>query len=182
MAIGIGTWWVSQKSQPVTIPAPNTNTIPTEPTISGTVIPPTNTDCTDELDTTCWNTYVNEEYGFSVSYPAKWVFSETKHNYQLAVLFGTLESKPGGYIWGISVDYSRDIENIISINKRGMSERENVIIGELSGTKVVSTIERYPDWKSEVIYIQFDDKVFSINSGAIKGTKFESFLSSFTVI
>lgn len=55
--VGGGVLWYRQHT---------TTPPPVERSISGTVIPPTKTDCADELDTTCWNTYVNEEHGFEL--------------------------------------------------------------------------------------------------------------------
>jgi len=70
--IGGGVLWYQQitsHSTPTPVENTNTNTQTTEPVTSGQVIPPTKTDCTDELDTTCWNTYTNKEYRFSFKFP-----------------------------------------------------------------------------------------------------------------
>ena len=40
-------------------------------TAQSTIIPPEKTDCEDEMDVECWNTYRNEEWGFEVSFPEK---------------------------------------------------------------------------------------------------------------
>jgi len=71
VVISIGIWWVNQNNQPPVVTI-NTNQPTNQPTASGTVTPPTKTDCTDELDTTCWSTYVNEEFGFSFKFPWGW--------------------------------------------------------------------------------------------------------------
>jgi|GEM_PF-1953375 len=75
ICIAIGAWWVNQKPHPVPTPVETTNatTQTPETTTSGQVIPPTKTDCTDELDTECWNTYINTEYGFSFKFPKEWL-------------------------------------------------------------------------------------------------------------
>ncbi|MFA5358268.1 MAG: hypothetical protein WC310_00400 [Patescibacteria group bacterium] len=70
-AIGVF-WYTKGKSQPsvnqpVVNEVANTNQ-PTEDK-SYEIIPPEKTDCTDELDTACWNIYRNNEYGFEFRYP-----------------------------------------------------------------------------------------------------------------
>ncbi|MFA5075890.1 MAG: hypothetical protein WC480_00505 [Patescibacteria group bacterium] len=37
--------------------------------LSGQIIPPTKTDCADELDTECWNTYRNTKLGITFKFP-----------------------------------------------------------------------------------------------------------------
>jgi len=76
--IGGGVLWYQQTiphSTPTSVE--NTNQPTNQPTASGTVTPPTKTDCTDELDTTCWNTYTNKEYGFSFKFPNNWDVNKT---------------------------------------------------------------------------------------------------------
>ena len=36
------------------------------------IIPAEKTDCEDELDVSCWNTYVDDYYNFTIKYPKEW--------------------------------------------------------------------------------------------------------------
>src|SRR3989339_1177263 len=71
VAVGAGLW-CQKNSNSGSIVAVDKDVDITEETTSGEIIPTEKTDCTDELDTACWNTYVNEECGFSFKYPVGW--------------------------------------------------------------------------------------------------------------
>ena len=70
-AVGAGLW-CQKNSNSGSIVAVDKDVDITEETTSGEIIPTEKTDCVDELDTACWNTYVNKEYGFSFKYPEGW--------------------------------------------------------------------------------------------------------------
>ena len=62
-----GVGWYVKTQQPVVIPPPSG-----EDKATGVVIPPATTNCTDELDVECWQTYRNEQYGFEFRFPGGW--------------------------------------------------------------------------------------------------------------
>ncbi|MFA6533599.1 MAG: hypothetical protein WCT37_00335 [Patescibacteria group bacterium] len=47
----------------------NTNVNLNQPSTAAQIIPPAKTNCTDKLDTACWNTYRHTEYGLLFKYP-----------------------------------------------------------------------------------------------------------------
>ena len=69
--VGSGVLWYqnSFKPQPSVVENTNTPTQPAEPVTSGQIIPPTKTDCADELVIYNWKTYQNTKYQFQFKYP-----------------------------------------------------------------------------------------------------------------
>jgi len=118
----------------------------------------------EEIDTFNWLTYRNEEYGFEVKYPEGW---ET-YSYNLSdgksIAFGTYESKPGGYIWGINI-YNNISDMRGLIKKQGsqftdrLEKREKIITNEVEGILVTVTTPSHPTWISKSIFITKNNKL-----------------------
>ncbi len=53
----------------------STTTSPNISTSTEQITPSTKTDCQDELNTSCWNTYRNEKLGIEFRYPKQWQFA-----------------------------------------------------------------------------------------------------------
>ena len=71
-------------NQPATLNVENINkeVEPDKNTENGIIIPPEKTDCEDELDVTCWNTFSHQNYDFKLKYPetykdVKWIVSSS---------------------------------------------------------------------------------------------------------
>lgn len=110
-----------------------------------------NTD-TNNVDTSDWKTYRNEEFGFEVRYPSIWemdIQSSTgsflptdgqlskrdilnNKNYSIGFSFGTRESKAGGYITGITVESSKfnSVNNIIQKDYSWEEQSQVILNGQ----------------------------------------------------
>ncbi|MDX1608150.1 MAG: PsbP-related protein [Candidatus Spechtbacterales bacterium] len=150
----------------------------------------------DTVDTSNWQTYRNEEYGFEIKYPDKleglseniqgdWEVSDTFAD-RGDIYFGTPKSRIGGYIWGISVEEKANLEELIAQQGSQFTDRkevrEDVVVNGTSALKVTVTTGQYEDWISENIYIERDNKVIHISNGAVYMPEFESFYKSFRFI
>ena len=148
-----------------------------------------------ETDISNWQTYRNEEFGFEVKYPSiligkdfyragiyneAWILVES---YDENIIFGTQSSRAGGGIWGIFI--KNDMKSCGGRGIQFADRKENIKeikIGELSAKFITVTTNSHPNWISEVICIERDDKVFEIGNGAVKIPEFKSFYNSFKFI
>src|SRR3989339_1485151 len=85
-AVGAGLW-CQKNSNSGSIVAVDKDMEVVEETTSGEIISTEKTDCTDELDTACWNTYINKEYGFSFKYPEGWEVDDVSFGANKIALF-----------------------------------------------------------------------------------------------
>lgn len=143
-----------------------------------------------------WQEYKNDKYGFSIRYPQDWIVREYDSKSMKGVNmhgigFGTVESIPGGMIWGVDVydiveDANEQIEDIIKEVGRQFSDRqekrESITIKGRPAIKVTVTTGQYKDWFSETVVFEGKNKIFSIGNGAVKDNRFENFYQSFTYI
>lgn len=138
---------------------------------------------TDEIDTSDWKIYRNEEYGFKMKYPNGWVVEK----YDTEILFGTPESVSGGYIWGISIYQLDELEKIIAQNgsqfyDRKESRSDIIVNKKLKGIIVTITTDTYKDWISKTIYFANNGQLFAIGNGSKEDKRFKYFYSSFEFI
>ena len=75
-------------------------------------------DCGNETDTSNWQIYRNEEFGFEVKYPKTWVVSEKKHTY-----INIHTNQPGGIVINI---YQIDPNNTLGNIKDDVKKRDGV--------------------------------------------------------
>jgi hypothetical protein len=127
-----------------------------------------------------WQTYQNSEFGFKINYPKSWVYQQ----FDNSIGFGTPESKPGGYMWGVSVYRSSDLEKVIAdvgdqFEDRKESRKEVMTNKNVVGTMVIVTTKTYPDWISKSVYFKKDGQLFQIGNGAVDDDSFDDFYKSF---
>ncbi|MBI5466112.1 MAG: hypothetical protein HY974_02375, partial [Candidatus Kerfeldbacteria bacterium] len=107
--------------------------------VSGEIIPPTRTDCADELDTECWNTYRNTEYGFEFKYPGGWGAEKSTNNQRkIYINSDTLKENEWGIIneglqLGVLISQNNSQDTDISIDKFDFGMQ----VGPLKETKDV---------------------------------------------
>ena len=117
-------------------------------------VQPINTNQGDEIDTSNWKTYRNEEYGCYFKYPSEWEVSSPTAEYKNSVyillernpddqtqesaLFSIEAIRDGDseYILPIDVKIDNDIEKMQSIKK----SKEKVTIGAVRGYEVIGTL------------------------------------------
>jgi len=127
-----------------------------------------------------WQIYQNSEFEFQVDYPQDWVCEE----FDNTIYFGTPESKPGGYIWGIFIHQPSELEKVIAqmgdqFEDRKESRSEVMVNKNIMGTMVTVTTNKYPDWISKTVYFENNGQLFAIGNGAIDDDRFETFYKSF---
>lgn len=139
--------------------------------------------------TSSWNTYSSTEQGFTIKYPKKldkypedWQYEELGTT-DFGVGFGTLSSKPGGYIWGVGTYDNGNLEELIKQMGSQFSDRQelrqDITINGIPALLVTVTTNQYQDWMSKNVYIQKDGKIYVIGNGAIDLSEFSSFYNSF---
>jgi len=135
-----------------------------------------------------WNSYSNSTYGYSIKYPNDkgWVSEENGSS----VGFGTPSSKSGGYIWGVEVwgagikdKNITNPEDLIALSGNQFSDRkevrENITINGIPALLVIVTTKQVPDWVSNKVYIERNNKIYVISNGAINNSDFAVFYNSF---
>ena len=163
----------------------NQNTVKNEvskPPVEETVQPIASIDPETEESTITnnWQNYQNSEFGFKVNYPQDWEYQELDKG----ILFGTPESKSGGYIWGIFVHQPSELEKVIAqmgnqFEDRKESRSEVMVNKNITGTMVTVTTDKYADWVYKTVYFENNGQLFAIGNGAIDDNKFETFYKSF---
>jgi len=95
----------------------------------------------EQIDTSNWKTYRNEELGFEVKYPEKWYKiintkdQNNKKELQEVIFLGDKDNVPGklrgaGLVDNITIKYSSDINRLFAFNddnKTGISTLEELI-------------------------------------------------------
>ena len=175
------------------------------PLLSGCFLLPqnTNTDVTpsgvegsqEEIDTSDWKTYRNEEYGFEIKYPNEWEYTEIREGNKVGeenitksvswVIFdveGSQEGKWEVQFYRKSDELEQDISQIGNQFNDRRERRENVEFNDVNALYVRVTTEQYEWWVSESIYFSRDDVLFKIGNGAIKDDEFDYFYKSFIFI
>lgn len=141
--------------------------------------------------TSTWNTYISTQQEFSIKYPKKinkypetWQHEEYKtSSTEFTVGFGTPSSKSGGYIWGVWVYENKNMEDLIKQMGSQFADRkesrQNITVSGVPAVLVTVTTNQYNDWISKNVYIEKDNKIYSIGNGAIEISEFDDFYNSF---
>ncbi len=137
-----------------------------------------------EDDTTAWQTYSNQEIGFSIKYPQGW----REQEWTGGVGFGPKEIGED-VLFGINFyeKSTTDIQGIASKIGSQFADRKETI----TTNKIIVTTPSYPDWYSETIIYETTNWYIAVGNGAIKdenlpfdrgvpaGLTFERFYSTF---
>jgi hypothetical protein len=134
----------------------------------------------NDVDTSNWQTYRSEEYGFEISYPQGWVYEK----YDNRIYFGTPKSKSGGYMWRVSIEQPSKLEDSITqmgrqFNDRKESRAKVRVNSDIIGMMATVTTNEYNNWISKVIYFEDNGKLFEIGNGALDDDRFSGFYRSF---
>ena len=133
----------------------NLNTGQLETISQGTIILPDKTDCTDELDTECWNTYINRKIGYELKYPHRgWRFYDDQVN-----KFGVFLTEWSDGPVNIQGDATYPTLNDLSIEQRleqvkrwhQTEDFEEVLIDDYVGIYFITTYAKGSDYVPTVI-------------------------------
>lgn len=130
-----------------------------------------------------WASYTNSTYGYTIQYPSDkgWIYEE----YGTHVGFGTFASRPGGFIWGVTVHDKNVIDLPTLISRMGdqfddrKESRQNISINGVPALLVSVTTDQVDNWLSKVVYIERNDRIYTISNGATDNPDFIKFYSSF---
>lgn len=171
--------------------------IPTLQQLSG-LIAQNNYKSTQNNSISNWNTYRNQEFGFEVRYPESWEYKEltmgkkigreNKPDIVKGISFGTKESFPGGYIWGIDFyDNPQEFETISDQTGTQFPDRietrEQLEFNNIKGI-LISVAANEGKWISKKIFFSKNNILFVIGNGAMPNYEkyFADFYSSFRFI
>lgn len=140
-----------------------------------------------------WKIYSNPNYGFAVEYPSflgnsseAWQYEEFFDSKNPSVAFGPVSSKPGGYMWGISIYPKQPVSQLIKQVGSQFSDRKEAIsqvtISHLPALLVTVTTSKNPTWVSKTVYIESGDKLFVLSNGATGLGQFDAFYKSFRLL
>lgn len=150
------------------------------------IIEPKKTDCKDEMDTTCWKTFVDHDYKITINYPLKFEFNNYgSSRYKKGIYaINFLDSKE--YRVTMSIEKNNDDVTNLNFNdwKANVSEikpREEKQIGNYNGILIVEWDGR--DSIGYYFYIIQPDKIITFredfNGQTIKDKKiFEKMIES----
>ncbi|MCD4705858.1 hypothetical protein K8R61_02130 [bacterium] len=128
---------------------------------------------TDEIDTSDWRTYRNEEYRFEVKYPNKWYWEDYTEEFKYSMISFYPDSKKRGF------DYLGDIkirkakkdasENIIEYFKKVFGDmpymHDKAIITKNNYSRDIILIYDVPGYiKTDQILVNCDNFVISFNT------------------
>ncbi len=125
-------------------------------------------DATSLMDTSDWKTYTNEEYGFKVKYPAKWVYREINSE---TIYFENSEEKyymEGSEISPIIIG-TRDSQRYISSLE--FTQKQNIYNGTVTTLaidgKEVARLEDYLGVRTNILHAH---KIYSVerNTGDMR--------------
>jgi len=140
-----------------------------------------------------WETYHNQNIGFSIKYPQDWivttVFDASKANQpsieSLRLSFGR-KNGGDGYDGELFLTvYNKEIDIETQIKEMGdqfsdrQEKRENITVNGIAATKVIITTPSIPSWIYEVVIVKNGNYFYDMQNGAIKSDLFDKFYNSF---